>query len=358
MKPGLSIQIVWALAAQESIIAEFEFIEPPHFFLGVLKFAELEEQQVEQVVSDPALVREMLREQDDIRSRLRDCSIKVPDQSRGIRYSLRRRLGMGGHPHDAQRVIHRSTAAREICRKAEDAARTGHSSKWCALHLFDVLPESPTCEIKDVLKEAGVSGPGNVIDTPYLDRYGQDLSASAFGRRGSSVPVNKTDISKDPICKVLIDDILGSKKTNVLLIQKGERSPEVIVKSIAEYFARDTAPSNEKGKRIVGIDISKNAWKTRSVESRKLENRMNALFQEAIKADNIVLFLSELYEYLETKTGANFSDLLTKLLSAETVQCICGIDETNYHRYIKKDPELKKLLRPVWIHDLKVPFQL
>jgi len=42
MKPSISIQIVWPLAAQEAVALEYEFIEPSHLFLGTLKFAELE----------------------------------------------------------------------------------------------------------------------------------------------------------------------------------------------------------------------------------------------------------------------------------------------------------------------------
>ena len=120
MKPGISIQIIWPLAAQEAIAGEFECIEPSHLFLGTLKFAELEERHIEQLVRNPKDTGLLLDERDSIRSKLRDCSIEVPEKSRPIRYGLRKRLGKGGHPYDGQRVIHRSPTSREVFKRAED----------------------------------------------------------------------------------------------------------------------------------------------------------------------------------------------------------------------------------------------
>lgn len=358
MEPRLSIQVAWPLAAKEAIAAEFQCIEPAHLFLATLKFAELEERQIERLVDDSGVIKELISDRDEVRSRLRGCSIEVPDRSRGIRYGLRKRMGRGNHPYDGQRMIHRSATSREIFRKAEASARAIGTSKWSVLHLLDMLFESPSPEMTDVLADAGISGPKGAIETPYLDRYGRDLSALAAERRRHGGQDGDTDIARDPVCKVVIDDILGTEKKNILLIQKGKRSPKEIVEGIAGYFAGESAPPGARGKRVVELEICNNAWESSNVSQKELEKKIRPLFHEIIEGGNIVLFINEFHKFLVKNTSADFSGLLKDLLSNEQVRCIVGVDEDNYHKCLERDKELKKFLRPVWIHDLEVLSQL
>jgi ATP-dependent Clp protease ATP-binding subunit ClpA len=355
VEPGLSIQIAWPLAAQEAIIADSKFIEPAHLFLAVLKFAELEERQIEQVVANPAFTGPLLSERDDIRTRLHEHSVVVPSASRDIRHRLRNLFGKGGHPYDGQQVMHRSHVSREICRNAEDIARSANSLQWCALHLLDALLQSSAREVRDILAEAGISGP-RAAETPCLDRYGRNISAMAAERQRGNALGKEPAPATDPVCKVVIEDILRNQRNSVLLIQTGKRSPREIVESIAERFASDSGPV--RARRIIEIEISMGAWRTKSTSPVELESRMRAMFLEATEARNVVLFLSEFHRYLEPATGANYSDMLVELLSKGRVPCVGGVDAEHYHSYVEKDHKWRKLIRPVWIHDLDVPSQL
>lgn len=358
MEPGLSIHIVWPLAAQEAIVGESKYIEPSHLFLGTLKFVELEKKHLEQIVNNPKVISPLLSERDDIRSKLREYSIDVPEKSRQIRYEIRKRLGKSGHPYDGRSVIHRSSVSREICKMAEDSALTAGSSMWCALHLLDALLKTPSRVINEVLSDAGISGLGKALDTPYLDQYGSNLSVSAFERKGHHLRIGELDVTKDPVCKVLMADILENDINSTLLIQKGKRSPKEIVESIARYIMCDSAPLAAKGKRFIEIDISKSAWKAEGIGQKELEDRLSALFQEARELGNVIFFLNNFHEYIDMKAGANYSDLVRELLTQKAVKCIGGIDEDNYEKHIKKDSAWKKLIRPVWIHDLEDHFQV
>ena len=354
MNPGISIQFIWALAAQEAIASEFECIEPSHFFLGTLKFAELEERDFRELLRDTKKIEPLLTELQDIRAKLGECSIDVPDKSRPIRYEMRRAIGKGERPYDGQRVIHRSTAAREICRKAEKAARREQYSDWRATHLLEALLEFPSLEIKQVLKETGVSGLGSAIQTPFLDRYGKDLTASAKRISGPLDQEKAKEVEKDPVCKVILRHILGKENNNILLIKKGKRSPGDIVADLVRYLMSDVAPSAAKRKRIVEIGISKHAWKTKNAKAEEIENRLDALIDETAEAGNVILFLSDFQEFFKLKDGTDFAKVLKRQLRQKTIQCVSGIDEENYKKYVQKKSPWEKLFRPVWIHDLEL----
>jgi len=100
LNPDISIQLVWPVAAHEAISSRYECIEPAHLFLGILKVAELEKDQLMQFMPERSEVRSIISERDKIREMLGNLDIVVPDKSRPIRYDLRKRIGNGGMPHD------------------------------------------------------------------------------------------------------------------------------------------------------------------------------------------------------------------------------------------------------------------
>lgn len=365
MTPSISIQIVWPLSAQEAFASEYEHIEPSHLFLAILKFAELEEPQIRQLTGDSKMLELLVQERDGVRAKLSKSSITLSDKSKEIRYSIRKLLGKGDNPHTGQKMIHRSQAVRVMFQRAEDNARKSNSEKLCAEHLLDVLLENPSQEIKKVLSDTGVSlsdlkkdSSDLSITTPYLDRYGKDLTALASKERQSEKEHNDVDITRNPVSKVVIEYILGSEKKNILLIQKGTCYPEKIVSDIAKYFVCNAAPSSVQNKRIVEIDASKLIPNKMQKNLKESEEVLCALFQEIVNAGNIIPFLSNLHIYLETEDLLTILEVLKELLSKDGVCCIAGIDERNYQIFIEKDFSWRKLIRPVWIHDVKVPLQL
>lgn len=358
MEPDLSIQIVWPLAAHEAISANFEFIEPSHLFLALLKFAELEERHLNKIIADAKETGQILSQRNQIRSKLADYSIRAPDSCKSIRYNLRKRLGRGRHQHDGKSVIHRSESARDIFKIAIVAAQKDGVRQWSAIYLLEALFKHPAREIKDVLVNAGISVFVKSVPTPYLNKYGRDLKTWAMGKRTHGLEKNVADVAKDPVCKVVVDYIQGSEKLNILLIKKGERTPGEIMESIARYSATDSAPPGIKSKQIIEIDIDTFSRKKWQNESKEPEDDMRALFQEVVEAGDIILFISDFYGFLDTDGNTGFSDLLKELLLEHNIMFIGGADHETHDKMVIKDPEWKKILRPVWMHDLKMPFQV
>jgi hypothetical protein len=57
IKSSIGIQIIWSVASKEALIADFEHIEREHFFIGILKFAEMKESQFEVIAQYPELIK-------------------------------------------------------------------------------------------------------------------------------------------------------------------------------------------------------------------------------------------------------------------------------------------------------------
>lgn len=356
MKPAISIQIIWPIAANEAIAGKFENIEPSHLFLGALKFAELEVKHFRQMVEDLDATKELVAERDAIRDKLQEHSIFVPDTSTPIRRGLRKRLGKGGFKHEREKVIHRSDASRQVCHAAEDAAQLAGESHWNALHLIDELLSSPGSIMASVLAQAGAKEVKPPANTPLLDKYGRDLTDLAAKGRLDVSPKADSDPMKDPVCKVIVNEILGPKKSNILLVRAGQRPPKEVIEMLARLFVSESPPKGSKGLRIIEISISKVIKGASSPE--KLEERLSDLFKEASMASNVILCLYDIHRYLSSDTDTNISDVLKETLTDLEIQVLTTTDEENYIEHIKPDSAWKRLFQVVWIHDLDAPLQL
>jgi len=255
-------------------------------------------------------------------------------------------------------MIHRSKAAREICKKAENIALADESSNWRGAHLLKALLESPTKELTEILKESGIIGFEVAINTPVLNNYGRDLTASIREAKINGHKIQDSEILKEPVCKIVLSDLLEGKRKIILLIQKGKRKPKEVVECIAGYFVGDSAPSAAKNKRIVEIDWLGMDWVERRYPPSDI---LSYIFQEVLESKNIILFLNNFQQFIDGKLPPHidpFIKLFKKHFTEEGIQCIAGIDEKNYNKHVKIDPNLKGLLTPVWIHALEMPLQL
>lgn len=356
MEPALSAQLVLALAAQEAAAGAFEEIEPPHIFNAILKFAEMEEPQFEQLLREPSMSKTLIPERGGVRERLEQCGISVPDKSRLVRHQLRGELGKGGHPYDANKVIHRSSVSKEVCREAESIARAGSESKWSAGYLLDALISLSSNKGKELGIERALVGAEQKKETPLLDEHGVDLTALAAAGR-LKVSADEMAIKKDAVCKVVMEELLGKDK-NVLLIETGKRLAREVVEAVAQLFVGVSPPSGVKGKRIVAIQTSQEIKAPPRAVRVEFEKRISALMGEATQASSVILYMDRFHEFVGENPLTDISGLLKEVLSRGEVQCIATVDADNYARYMKGDGEWQRIFRIISVHDVTVPDQL
>ncbi len=346
MNPGISIQIIWPLAAQEAISKEYERIEPLHLLLGILKFGELENHQIERLTNESELSI-LLPERDKVRSILHGFSVKVPDQSRGIRYSIREHLVHGRHPYDGKAIIHRSHKSREICSKAEAIAQIKKKLRWEAVDLLEasLFPPHPeimaffeTCPGVAAFFRNKESSAPEKNNNSNIDRYTIDHSAIARKNDALSHQENENKIKQDPVCRVVIELM---QKNNLLLVQAGRRTSTEIVKTVVQFLLMPP-PQDVNQTRIVELKFT---------ETEEIEKIIQLVVHEIQNSKNVLLYLNDFHRFLKIP-------ILKSLLSGSAIKCIAGIDEANYQKHIAKDNQWKKLFKSVWIHDVGIPSRL
>jgi len=221
---------------------------------------------------------------------------------------------------------------------------------------LEALFQSPSPEIVEVLTGAGISGPWTPVKTPKLDMYGKDLIIAGQIK----TPDRQSDVSEivnDPVCKVLIDLLAQDKKPAVLLIRKGKGSPREIVEKVARYLAGESASTMIQQKRVVEID-----WSRKDISGNTLERKnqsasiLRDVVREALDAGNIILFMNDFHEFIHN--DAIPRKMIADIFTEKNIQFICSTDEKKYLTLIQQDSEWKRLFRPIWIHDLHMPFQL
>lgn len=157
MDRAMSARIVWPLAAEEAMARKFEYIEPLHIFIAILKFSELDHNALAPKASDKVSRDAFRKERDELRAKLAAHRIDVPEGTKSIRKALRTRLGDGGFRAQSGWVIHRSESSRSITETAESLARKAGRRTVHANQLLDALLNSGDSVLLEVLQDAGAS---------------------------------------------------------------------------------------------------------------------------------------------------------------------------------------------------------
>ena len=173
MKLSPSVHLIWQLAAEEMAAGQFKEIEPEHFCMALLKFAELPAAAVEADDEHAETAKTIAADAELVREALQRCGI----ESTRARRKLRRQLGKGGTPHQEEKV-HRSAASRALFEAAAAFVAESGGETLTPLHLLTALIQSPTPAIDQAVlgKVPPPSAPAFLL---LLDKHGKDLVKEA-----------------------------------------------------------------------------------------------------------------------------------------------------------------------------------
>jgi len=115
MNHSPSLEIMMSLAAHEAQSGGFPEILPEHIFAAVLKMSEIEPDVMGKVLAAHHLLEEYRLEVNDLRVKL----ASVTPDTQGLRRHIRKRLGAGPGISPGA-IMHRSNAAKDLFRKAEE----------------------------------------------------------------------------------------------------------------------------------------------------------------------------------------------------------------------------------------------
>jgi ATP-dependent Clp protease ATP-binding subunit ClpA len=232
------------LAAREMAAGQFKEIEPEHFCMALLKFAELPVAAFVAADEDPEIAEVVAADAELVREALQKCGI----ESTGARRKLRSRFGKGGIPR-RDGNIHRSDASRALFGAAAALVAESGAETLTPLHLLTALIQSPTPAIA-----AAVLGKVLPTQSPaalqLLEKHGKDLVNEASEGR---LPA---DLTAEVSIKAVLQVLLQKERKNILLLTDEHALAEGVAVAIACTMAGKEPPAALIGRRLIDIAVS------------------------------------------------------------------------------------------------------
>jgi len=320
---------------------------------------------VEPEALDPARIRDRVKsdrvavraEADELRARCMRLGLD-PGRLRGrIRELAVCPAELAAQADAAAKVIHRSPSSRRVFDRAAAIAEErspGQRVEVASWHLMRVLLADPDQPSAQALAELGIEiRPDDVLDaapdgrsaTPTLDRLGRDLTAMA--RAGRLAPVIGRRAEMRAVARVLSQQ----RKRNAMLV--GDPGVgKTGVEGLAALIASDAPPASLAEHRIVEVSVAALTAGTRN--RGELEERVQAVVQEACRASDVIVFLDEIHTVVRSGGGGSALDIATILkpaLARGELRCIGATTVAEYRRYIESDPALERRFQVVWIEE-------
>ncbi len=359
-----SLLLSWRIAAAEAGAGNAQETEPAHLLIGLCKLADLdldldrdriralvqsrEGATPEVVAADAAGLREVFErvgvDPTVLRRRVRALAACSPDP--------RKRLDPGDG------VMHRSRAARRAFDRAELIAREAAGGGACGvgvLHLLRALLEDPDRPSAQALSELGVApgasarvarAGGGGGRASVLERFGRDLTALA--RAGQLDPL----VGRRGELRALARVLTQKRKCNAILVGDPGVGKTCVVEGLAALIAAEGAPADLEGRRIVEVSVAGLVAGTKW--RGEMEERVQALVDEASGSAEVILFLDEIHTAVRAGAGRGALDvaaILKPALARGELRCIGATTTAEYRRHIESDPALERRFQVIWLDE-------
>jgi ATP-dependent Clp protease ATP-binding subunit ClpC len=186
---------------------------------------------------------------------------------------------------------------------------------------------------------------GQQSKTPALDEFGRDLTGDA--REGLIDPV----IGRDDEIEQTVEILARRRKNNAVLIGEPGVGKTAIVEGLARRVAEGDVPETLRDARIVTVDLS---GMIAGAQFRgQFEQRFKAALQEAVEAENVVLFVDELHTILGAGNAEGAMDaasMLKPLLARGELRMV-GATTLSEYRQIERDGALARRFSPVMVEE-------
>lgn len=182
-------------------------------------------------------------------------------------------------------------------------------------------------------------------DTPFLNKYGMDITRSAAEGKLDKVVGREKEIER-------IAQILSRrKKNNPILIGEPGVGKTAIIEGLAERIVNMNVPSALFDKRIVALDMSSLVAGTKY--RGQFEERIMGVVKELATHPNIILFIDEIHTIVGAGAAAGSMDaanILKPALSRGTLQCIGATTIDEFRKSIEKDGALERRFQKIIVN--------
>jgi len=192
--------------------------------------------------------------------------------------------------------------------------------------------------------EKGRKGSGKRKATPFLDEFGEDLTAQAA--EGKLDPIIGRDKEIYRICQILA----RRKKNNPIILGDPGVGKTAIVEAIAQRIVSKKVARVLLNKRVISINMTTIVAGTKY--RGEFEERMKNIVEELKMADNVIVFIDEIHTIVGAGgvSGAlDASNILKPALARGQVQCIGATTLDEYRENIEDDGALTRRFQEVFI---------
>ncbi len=185
-----------------------------------------------------------------------------------------------------------------------------------------------------------------IEDTPYLDKYGTDLTKMKYlkdpsvDRESELKEIEKILLYPEKDKSIMITGIAGCGKT-------------ALVMGLAYRIQNGDVPKSLKDLRIISIEPSVLVAGTKYVGT--LEEKMKNILEEASSSKNIILFIDEIHQTLGAgKSEGNdnsIAEILKPYLDYGRVRVIGATTDLEYKEYVTSNPAFETRFKQIKIKE-------
>ncbi|MGI5336585.1 AAA family ATPase [Streptomyces sp. CA-181903] len=333
-----SVVFVLDRARSEARAGRAAEVEPDHLLigLGTLCRSDLEQLLVRDGL-DAAGRKTVTADAKRVRERFDRAGV----HPRIVRRALRTALAAGAAPGIGAEP-RRGRAARRVFTRAAELSGPDTVS---AVDLLRAVLEALTPVGRKVLEDHGITDPSAAFfperadsgaGTPFLDRYGRDLTGLA---RGGKLPPL---IGRGDELRALARVLVRRRKANAVLVGHAGTGKTGIVEGLAQRLVSAGAPAELADARIVELSMA--ALVAGARYRGDFEERLQGVLDEACRSPEVILFIDELHTVLGAggRGASDAANILKPALARGDLRCIGATTPGEYRRDIEGDAALRR----------------